>query len=57
MIDKNRVKVKEGDSIKFTNSSRVYKVTLKDNVLGCYEDDKFIPLHEVLRNYEVINRG
>lgn len=49
--------VEEGETIKFRNSENTYTVINRNGTLGCYEEDEFIPLHLVLRNYEVLEKG
>ncbi|GIN55071.1 hypothetical protein J36TS2_39650 [Bacillus paralicheniformis] len=54
--DKNGKTVYEGDSIKFKRSERIYKVINENGHLGCYEDGEFIPLCEILKNFEIVKR-
>ncbi len=56
ITDKNGREVKEGDTIKFTNTFALYKIVLKDGLLGAYENGKFIALKDVLKNFVITNR-
>jgi hypothetical protein len=53
--DKVGKEVREGDIIKFGNSEKLYKIIIKDGLMGACENGEFIAVKDVLRNFRVVS--